>query len=196
MKKAFPCLVIVLLLAGTAMAAETPIDKGSMILNGSVYFMSQSGDAYKDTADNSVAVIGIMPSVGYFVAPSIMVGGEILFWNQSWGDCKWTDFGVGPMVGYYFNLDATRTEVKGAIYPYVKGFFWYGQEKYDDGTDETTTDVMAFGGEGGGVFMLSNAVGLNASVQFWSESYKPDGADESISGTTLQVGAGITAFLW
>lgn len=190
------CLVVMLLLSGAVMAAETPIDKGSMIVDGSVYFMSQGGDAYKDTADNSVATIGIMPSVGYFVAPSIMVGGEVLFWNQSWGDYKWTDFAVGPMAGYYFNLDATRTEVKGAIYPYVKGFFLYGQEKYDDGTDDFTTDVMIFGGQGGGVFMLSNAVGLDASVKFQSESYKPDGADESISGTTIEIGAGITAFLW
>jgi len=190
------CLAITLLFAGAIMAAETPIDKGSMIVDGSVYFISQGGDAYKDTADNSVAVIGIMPSVGYFVAPSIMVGGSIFFESWSQGDYKETMFGVGPMVGYYFNLDATRTEVKGAIYPYVKGFFLYGQEKYDDGTNDFTIDVMVFGGQGGGIFMLSDAVGLNASVKFQSESYKPDGADESISGTTIEVGAGITAFLW
>ena len=55
---------------------------------------------------------------------------------------------------------------------------------------------MAFGAQGGGVFMLSNAVGVDVSVRFQSDSYKPEGADESISGTTLQVGLGITAFLW
>lgn len=190
------CLAVMLLLSGAVMAAETPIDKGSMIVDGSVYFMSQGGDYYKDTADNSVAVIGIMPSVGYFVAPSIMVGGQIVYVSASQGDDKETTFGVGPVVGYYFNLDATRTEVKGAIYPYVQAFFVYGQYKCEWTGGDETTDITMFGGEGGGVFMLSNAVGLNASVQFQSESFKPDGADESISGTTLTVGAGITAFLW
>jgi len=190
------CVTAILLLAGAVMAAETPIDKGSMIVDGSVYFMSQGGDYYKDTADNSITVIGIMPSLGYFVAPSIMIGGEIQFQNQSQGDYKWTIFAVGPTVGYYFNMDPTRAEVKGAIYPYVKGFFLYGQNKFDDGTSDYTIDVMTFGGRGGAIFMLSNAIGVDANVLFKSESYKPDGADDSITGTSFGVGAGITAFLW
>jgi len=190
------CVAAILLLAGAVMAADNPVDKGSMILGGTAYFMGQSGEAYENIDGDTPSAIGITPSIGYFVAPSIMIGGEILFWNQSLGDRKWTDFAVGPIVGYYFNLDATRTEAKGAIYPYIKGFFIYGQQKYDDGTDDYTTDLMAFGAQGGGVFMLSNAVGVDASVRFQSDSYKPEGADESISGTTLQVGLGITAFLW
>ena len=190
------CLAAILLLAGAVMAADTPIDKGSMIVDGSVYFGSQGGDLYKDTADNSITTIGIMPSVGYFVAPSIMVGGQIVYVSSSQGDDKMTTFSVGPVVGYYFNLDATRTEVKGAIYPYVKGFFLYGQNKLEWTGSDATTDVMSFGGQGGAVFMLSNAIGLNASVRFQSDSFKPEGADESTTGTSLQVGAGITAFLW
>ncbi len=190
------CMAAILLLAGAVMAAETPVDKGSMILGGTAYFTGQSGDWYENADGDGVTTIGFVPSVGYFVAPSIMIGGEIQFINLSQGDYKMTTFGIGPTVGYYFNLDATRTEAKGAIYPYIKGFFIYGQQKYDDGTDDYTTDLMAFGAQGGGGFMLANAIGLGASVKFQSDSYKPEGADESISGTTLQVGVGITAFLW
>lgn len=190
------CVAAILLLAGAVMAADNPVDKGSMILGGTAYFTGQSGDWYENADGDGVTTIGFVPSVGYFIAPSIMIGGEIQFINWSQGDYKTTTFGIGPAVGYYFNLDATRTEAKGAIYPYIKGFFIYGQRKDDDGTNEATTDLMAFGAQGGGVFMLSNAVGVNASVKFQSDSYKPDGADESISGTTLEVGAGITAFLW
>jgi len=190
------CLAITLLFAGAIMAAETPVDKGSMILGGTAYFTGQSGDAYENADGDGVTTIALEPSVGYFVAPSIMVGGRILFESASQGDDKVTTFGIGPEVGYYFNLDAARTEAKGAIYPYVKAFFVYAQYKFEWTGGDATTDVTMFGGEGGGVFMLSNAIGLNASVKFQSESFKPEGADESISGTTLQVGAGITAFLW
>ena len=190
------CVAAILLLSGAVMAAETPVDKGSMILGGTAYFQSQGGDLADSLYGDSRTEFGLTPSVGYFVAPSIMIGGEIQFISSSIGDYKETSFRVGPVVGYYFNIDATRTEPKGAIYPYVKGFFLYGQEKYDDGTNDFTIDVMTFGGQGGGIFMLSNAIGLDAGVRFQSDSWKPEDADESTTGTTLWFGAGITAFLW
>ncbi len=190
------CVTAILLLAGAVMAAETPVDKGSMVVGGTAYFMTQSGDWYENADGEGVNTIALEPSIGYFVAPSIMVGGRILFESESQGDNKETIFGIGPEVGYYFNLDATRTEAKGAIYPYVKAFFVYAQYKDEWTGGDETTDITMFGGQGGGVFMLSNAIGLNASVKFQSESYKEDDADESVSGTSLQVGAGITAFLW
>jgi len=184
------CLAITLLFAGAIMAAETPIDKGSMIIGGTAYFMNQSGDLY-ESGGEALATIAIAPTVGYFVAPNIMIGGKIDFLSWSRGGISHTYWTAGPVVGYYFNLDQTRTEAKGAIYPYLLAFFMYGQESNSSGAD-----LMAYGGQGGAMFMLSNAVGVEAGVRFQSESYKPEGADESTTGTTLMVGAGITAFLW
>jgi len=184
------CVATILLLSGAVMAAETPIDKGSMIVGGTAYFMTQSGDLW-EVGDEATTTIGLMPSIGYFVAPSIMIGGEVQFISLSIGGSDLTTFAVGPMVGYYFNLDQTRTEVKGAIHPYIKAFFSYGQI-----SNGSSIDQMSFGGQGGAVFMLSNAIGLDAGVRFQSDSWKPEGADESTTGTTIWVGAGITAFLW
>jgi hypothetical protein len=195
MKRVGFSLAIVLLISGAIVAAENPIDKGSLIVGGNAYFMSQGGDHYKDTANHSQTTIGFQPSVGYFVAPSIMVGAQITFENLTWGDVKTTDWAIGPMAGYYFNIDRARTEVKGAIYPYVKGFFLYGQSKEENAID-TTTNVMTFGGQGGAVFMLSNAWGVDGGVLFKSESFKPKGSSESVSGTTFGVVVGITAFLF
>lgn len=187
MKRVGFSLAIVLLLAGAIGAAENPIDKGSMILGGSVYFMTQSGDLYEYGGD-ALTTIALTPSLGYFVAPSIMVGGEVSLLSQSQGDESLTSWAIGPMVGYYFNIDKARTEVKGAIYPYVKGFFLYGQIS----NDESITQ-MSFGGQGGVVFMLSTAVGVDGGVRFQSDKLSNG---DSISGTTLWVGAGITAFLF
>jgi hypothetical protein len=189
-------VAVILLLSGMVVAADNPIDKGSMIVDGSAYFSSQSGDWWEDAEGNSLTRISLDPSIGYFVAPSILVGGEVQLMSWSQGDYSMTNWAIGPTVGYYFNLDASRTEAKGALYPYIKAFFLIGQSKTDNGTTTSTTDVMLLGGKGGVVFMLSNAIGLDAGVKFQSDSYKPEGADKSITGTTLMVGAGITAFLW
>jgi len=195
MKKVFVSLVV-LMFAASAFAATSPIDKGSMILEGNVYFQSASGDLYKNEAGDAQTVMAFMPSVGYFVAPSIMVGATVEFAQNKQGDNKLTTIGIGPMVGYYFNMDAARTEVKGAIYPYIKAFFMYNSEKHDNGTTDYTNKVTTFGGQGGIVYMLSNAVAADISVKFESDSYKPDGADKSTTGTIITFGAGFTAFMW
>ena len=198
MKKVFVSLVV-LMFAMSAYATDGPIDKGSMILEGDVYFLSAGGDFYKDSLDNSETVIGFMPSVGYFISPSIMVGGVLDFQKWSQGDESQTMYSFGPMLGYFFNMDPERTEVKGAMYPYLKAFFTYGKMSYDDGddaTEETDISRTTFGGKGGVMYMLSNAVAVDLGVKFQNESYKADGADESISGTVITFGAGISAFFW
>ena len=107
------------------------------------------------------------------------------------------------MVGYYFNMDAARTEVKGAIYPFIKAFFMYNSFKTDYGTDDWTEKVMSFGGEGGIVYMLSNAVAVDLGIMFRNDSWKdddkniPEGeTNDSVSGTVIQFGVGFTAFMW
>ena len=185
------CVAAILLLTGAVVAADNPVDKGSIILGGTVFFQSQSGDLWENADEDALTTFGVTPSVGYFVIPSLMVGGEVDLLSMSQGDDSYTIWTAGPVVGYYFNLDQTRAEVKGAIYPYLKAFFRYGQI-----SNSSDVDIMAYGGQGGAVFMLSNAIGLDGAVRFQGDSYKPDGADDSITGTTIWVGAGITAFLW
>jgi len=187
--------IVILAFAFSASAQESPIDKGSMIIGGTVYFASASGDLYKDAEDNSQTTMSINPEFGYFIMPSLMIGMNFEYSKWSWGDDVGTTWlGFGPMVGYYFNMDASRTEVKGALYPYIKGFFLYETEE-DEGADDkgkTTT----IGGMAGVNYMLSDAVALDFGVQFASDSYKYGDADESTSGTRLWVGAGISAFVY
>ncbi|MBI5267362.1 MAG: hypothetical protein HY851_09040 [candidate division Zixibacteria bacterium] len=178
--------VILLVLAATGTAANSPIDKGSVILGGSVSFSSMGGDLYK-VGNSSTTLVQLTPSIGYFVSPGLELGAEIAYTSISVGGVSASSFTFGPEVGYYFKSGA-RTEVKGSIYPYLKGFMLF----YSSEGDKMTT----FGGKGGMNFMLSNAVALDAGVKFQSDSYKPDGATTSTSGTILWVGAGITAFIF
>jgi len=158
MKRALFCLAAMLLLFGAVMAADGPVDKGSMVLGGTLFFQNQSGDLY-ESGGEALTTIRLMPSVGYFVAPNIMIGGQVDFSSLSQGGSSYTFWTAGPVVGYYFNLDQTRTEIKGAIYPYLRAFFMYGQE-----SNSYDATGMMFGGQGGAVFMLSNAVGVDANL--------------------------------
>lgn len=192
MKRILLIVALVCAFAFSAMAAESPIDKGSMILGGNVYFMTQGGDLYKNANDDSRTTLSATPQIGYFIAPSIMIGGMFEYTKFSWGDNNGnTTFGIGPMVGYYFNMNPT--EIKGAIYPYIQGFFLYQTVKQEGADDKGKT--TSFGGRGGIDYMLSDAVALDIGVQFQSDSYK-FGDGESTSGTIIMVGAGITAFVF
>ncbi|MBN1212231.1 MAG: outer membrane beta-barrel protein [candidate division Zixibacteria bacterium] len=208
--KLITIIAAVLLLAMTLTAADNPTDKGSMMLNGNASFTSVSLDSLTD--DESLTTINIIPSIGFFIAPNIMVGGDLEYIKLSYGDVSASSFGIGPTVGYYFNMDKTRLDAKGAIYPYIKGFFIWTttspslEEDMEIGDTVITADdempklkTTTYGFEGGLIFMLSNSVGADFNVRYSIDKYKPDieGEDtESVDGNTLNIGVGITAFIY
>ncbi len=194
MKRTLLTGILLFVFAAGIMAAENPIDKGSIMLGGSLYFQSQGGDLYKEGGDDGQTTIGISPNVGYFIAPSIMIGAMVDWTKWSQGDYKISEMSLGPTVGYFFNMNSA--EVKGSIYPYVAGFFMYSSFKDEDGENEDKATATSFGGKGGIMYMLSEAVALDINLMYRSDSYKPDGADESVSGSTIKVGAGIQAFIF
>lgn len=195
--KRFLLTAVLVLFAFSAMAAESPIDKGSMIVGGTVYFQTQSGDLYK-VGDEKPTTIAFMPEFGYFIAPSIMIGATVDFENYKIGDYKDTYFAFGPMVGYFFNMNPAQ--VKGAVYPYVKGFFMMGSEKIvvGGGTPDTKYSGTQFGGKAGINYMLADHVALDLGLMFTSDKMKQKEPveTESVSGTTIQIGAGIQAFVF
>jgi|GEM_PF-586489 len=213
MKRIF-IIAAVLLLATTLTAADNPTDKGSIILHGNASFSSISGDILNIAAEEaedsslieeSITVINIVPSLGFFIAPNIMVGGDLEFIKTSYGGLSGSSFGFGPTVGYYFNMDDTRIDAKGAIYPYVKGFFiWTTTALEREGEDgKIKFSTTTFGGQAGLVLMLSNYVGADFSVRYSSDKYSLDeffdeDVDdvESQDGKTLTIGVGITAFIY
>lgn len=201
MKNLTILLAMVLLLAVSVSAG--PVDKGSMIVGGELGFTSAGGDAYENADGDGQTSIQFMPFLAYFVAPSIAVGGEVLYNSASWGDYSESTFGVGPTVAYFFNLDPTRTEIKGTMYPFVQAFFKYGKNTVDsgvEGADEVKTTATYFGAKGGVMYMATDHWALNANVFYQSETLKlddaPEGADDSISGNTLGLHVGLTAFLF
>jgi len=175
MRKLLLYSLLAAMLTFTARAQESPVDKGSMMVGGTIFIDNRSGDMYGD----SETLIYIMPSFGYFMSPGFMVGADLLLAND--GDD--TDYGIGPSVRYYFNAKRERAEINGAMYPYIRAFMLYET----DGDD----DFTSFGGGAGINYMLSRGVSVDFGIR-----YSSDSGGDSGTGSTLGVGAGIQAFVF
>jgi len=67
-----------------------------------------------NTGENSTH-IGITPNAGVFVVDRLAVGGNFSFDHTKSGDTKFTDFGVGPFVRYYFTNAKARPLIHGSF---------------------------------------------------------------------------------
>jgi opacity protein-like surface antigen len=193
MKTAMSLMVIVLLLAASASAADNPVDKGSLTVGGSAFFWMQSGDAYENGDGDPYITIAFTPSLGYYVSPGLLIGGEFSFLRQSQGDYSRSDLTLGPVIGYYFGSDRLRAEAKGAVYPFIQGFFNYGHQSVDYGWMDGSASLIRFGGQFGVVMMVSNAVGLDLSIRAFSDTWSNG---DSERGFNLMAGVGITSFIY
>ncbi|MFC1475350.1 hypothetical protein ACFLQG_01760 [Candidatus Zixiibacteriota bacterium] len=202
------CLTIVtfIALASAVMAADSPIDKGSLLLDGSVYYQSQTGELWDDNEDVGVTTVGfgsvgigaisleVTPTVGYFVANGVCIGAQIGFQSISFGDDdKINIFAVGPSLGYYVKTNPSSTDVKGSVYIYGRGYVTFGslRDENDDGTD-----ITQYGANVGLIYLVSSAVGADLSMKIQKDSWKDKDASEAETGTTIRFGVGLTAFIF
>jgi len=179
--------LLAMMLAVPATAQETPIDKGSMVIGGTAFYWSRSGERYEDAAGNAETIISIVPSFGYFMSPGFMVGADLIYTGESQGPLSATYMGIGPMVRYYFNATKERTEIKGATFPYIKAFMLYISEDSDYWGDDK---FMSFGGGVGVNYMFSTDVSLDFGIRLSIDS------DDDDSGMAISLGAGITGFVY
>ena len=191
MKQLAICSVLTAMLALSATAANNPVDKGSTIIGGQMYFQSQTGDLY-ECRDKARTTVQIIPGLGFFVSPGFMIGAEIGLLHQSMCGNSYTEYAIGPKIGYYFGGDPTGTDfIKGTAFPHIAALGAFGS--IDGGGSDNIT-VTQFGAEAGIVYMMSNAVGLDISARFSHDTHR--GRGWSKSGATVKVGVGVIAFVY
>jgi hypothetical protein len=196
MRTCFVVCCVLMLLGAAAFGADGPVAKGSMILTGNVYFMSQSGDLYENSDGDGLTTVTLTPGFGYFISPGFVIGGDINYARVSMGDNYESVFSIGPKIGYYFGANNGRTEFKGAVYPFVTAFAAFGTMSASYTDEDISTTV--FGLSGGVVYMVSNSVGLDMGLRFSSDKWSADyeGESHSESGASLLIGAGVSAFVF
>ncbi len=174
--------LIVLLMTVTISAADSPIDKGSVILGGTVSYQTGLGDY------SGSSLLSVHPDIGVFVSKGLILGSSLVF-DQTFGQYRdVTSFGIGPMIGYYHDLNPSRPEAKGATYNYIKFSINYISRKYENsGKLENTYFIIGTGIN----YMISNSMALDAGVIIQGDRIAGE-----FKFQQLMIGAGISAFLY
>lgn len=155
-------------------------------MDGTVSVTSQGGELYENTAGDRVNTVLLNPSVLYFVAPGVALGGELYVENASQGDVSVTTIGVGPTIAYFFG------DSDSSVYPFVGANVVYSSLS----TDGFDASGFGFGLAGGADFMLTESVAITAQLDYSIENLSVDQANEAFSGNTLRLMLGVAAFLF
>jgi len=173
-------------LPATASAQEYPVDRGSMVLGGSVSWTSSGGDLYENSDGDRLNSLLLNPEVMYFVMPGLAIGGELYVERASQGDFDATTIAVGPQISYYFGGPTS------SVYPFLSAMVGYA----DMSSDAFDASGLAFGFTGGAAFMLSRSVALTAGATYQLQNLSVDQLDESVDSNAFALQLGVQAFLY
>ena len=180
--------VFFVFLFSISVTAQTPMEKGTISLNGSLSYSSQSYDG----SDDNRNILMLNPQAGYFIAENFSLGLSLSYINYSLGSASSTEWGIGPSLRYY--LPAEK----------VKPFFslGYGYTKSSNSSNDDTwigTQIIITAGID---YFITKNVALEtiASYSFNNErlpdSYKSYYKSLDQKSTTFMIGVGLNFFIY
>ncbi len=195
MKRLLTTTIIVMILSGTIFAGDAPIDPGSVILGGTIYVQRTTGELYHDATTFTVH-----PSCMYFVKRGIAVGANLMYDHIYHHSTHHSYLSIGPQVAFLIDNDRTRIKYAGKAMPFLRLFLNVYRESYLDrswyfGGQGKITTGFSIGGSGGAAIFLSNAVSLDAGLMA-VRSYRDTSSSRSRTGWTLQLGMGLTGYVY
>ena len=192
MKNVF-LLLLFILFAVPAFAADNPVDKGNFVVSMPILSYSQaSGDLYENTEGDGSTTTSLMAGeyemgVQYFVIPNLAVGGILGYSRWERDDSSSTTLTFGPMVNYFFKTGNDK------LFPYVGAGYIYEKFKYDNGNSTYKSTSSSLVLQGGAAFMLGKNLAVYGEISDSMDSENPD-VGKSTDGTVIGITAGIKAF--
>lgn len=171
-------LPLLALIPISAFAQSYAVDRGSVLVGGSAGWSSADTG---DTSGDRLSTLALSPSVLYFVAPGLALGGDVTLVRYSRNDNSSTSASIGPAVAYYFG------EGPRPVYPFVSANVHIGRSGF--GGDSYAN--WGYSASAGGIAMLADAVGVNGSLY-----YRNDRNDFGDWQNTVGLAFGISAFVF
>lgn len=165
--------------------------RGTQLVSGVLSFSSQGGDLYENFDGDGITTVSIVPSVFYFVTPSIGIGGDLSLTRQSQGDFSNTVWGAGPKAGYFFNSGSSTI-------PYVAVGWNYLSIGASNG-DESESEGGTRWKFAGGVLLRRDHLGIVMELGYSRDSFSVEGFDgdnESFAGSIISLGIGFAGLLY
>jgi len=121
-------------------AQEAPVSQGNKVLGGSVLYDNSNTDATATNAAESSSTISVVPSFGYFIGDSWMIGLSVGYQtinsDEGISTSEQNTFSVNPFARYY------RPIKEGSFYLYFQASagVGFGSQSTTDATGTTTTE--------------------------------------------------------
>ena len=177
--------LIVFVVTAAIIAADSPINAGSITLGGMITYQAGIGE-YK-----RLSIISIYPEFGIFIGSGLLLGSSFIYEQQfgrtSYRFC-YAISGFGPMIGIYHNITPSRPKVGGSVYHYFKVSINYLNMKNSRGEHSENTNLSLGSGFN---FMLAKAVALDAGAIFTL-----DRTNAVFQAQNIPIGLGISAFIY
>lgn len=123
------------------------------------------GNFRLNTTDNNTQ-IAFTPNAGIFIVDNLAFGGNFSLSYSKSGNNKYTTFGIGPFLRYYFT---TETQ---AVRPIVHGSFNFLSNKQKIGSLSSTNSGTNFFVGGGAAMFISKNVSIDALMGYDRTKYK------------------------
>ncbi len=166
--------LLILLITVTNLSAQ--IQKGTVLIGGTVGFNNVSEDG------DGITTINFSPIVGFFLSDRLAIGGSLDFNLIADDGDNTTSFGLTPFVRYYFNDSGPAR------------FFGQAKAGFQIGTTDFSEDVstaLVFGLGLGADFFLNDNVAIEGFLGYQRLQY-PD-AEFGINNIGLNFG--VAAFI-
>lgn len=175
----------------TALGALTPADAHAQVpalTEGSVIVGGSLGIAVDDDGSSDRATsISVAPRAQVFVRDGLALGGDVLLGHVSQGSYSSTAVGVGPAVAFYFGDEGTT-------HPFLRGGVRWRHLSSDSGGQSASGTTTSLHAEGGLLFLLSDAVGVEGML-FWEHS-RDEVEDRADSRDRYGLQFGVSAFVF
>ena len=169
--------------------AQSPISKGTITLNGNLYFSSQS----YDNSNSSQSILSLNPQFGYFVIDNLSLNLSFDYKRTS-TDGTNTSYGFGPNIRYYFNMEN--------YFPFLSLGYSFTKNIYSENDNELSGNQIILGA--GITYMITKNVALETLLSYRFDNQKshlsfPEidyNMESDIDSKIIMIGVGINFFIY
>ena len=187
MKKVIILLLLIFSGSSLVYSQDYTIDKGAIIISGIGSFSSRGGELFEDFEGNRLTTIMLMPTINYFVASHLFIGGGVAFTRQSQGDDSQSKIGIGPTLGYAIGQAESKN------YPYLAAGIRYYSLGFVFGESMSGTDIVIGAGL---IATVTENLGIIIEAGYHIMNLKYENSIKSESGNIISVGVGVAGLIF
>ena len=178
-------LVVLLILVSVSVFAQSPISKGTIMLNGNMYYSSQS----YDNLDITYSTLRINPQAGYFIIDNLALNLDLSYEKIDIG-IDISRYGIGPNLRYYFDLKK--------YFPFISMGYSFTSSSQDGSDYKQTGNQYILGA--GISYLITKNVAVEASLNYKFDEVKREYSglysDETLKSKIIMFGVGFNFYLY